>query len=315
VQPNSSINEKSFPSELVLQKMPEVLNWLKSFGFKSLCTRYSRYIKYIDTFFTVNNPDSEEGRLAFELLIKSYNECLEIVIIKTVFKEEKSNGFKTRLGKVITGRDHLNNAAISESRDYLFELLVAARFSRAGYKVDFDFLTDIVARKEELIVYSECKRITSEKRFKENFDTAGKQLEREMKKTSDSKLGLIFIDVSSILSKGIQKIEVNDELVAKRILGVAMKQFIAQHAHDIESLNSKHIGHSLGVCLLGRSSMWTKDFTLYTVTNLDVRASEQLSNSKFSNLEKVLHKFDSAFDDLLCGNLEKPYNRSNELRE
>lgn len=296
------INKKTFPGELVLHQMPDVLNWLKSFGFKSLCTRCSRYVKYIDTFFTENNPDSEEGRTAFELLTKSYKECLEIVIIKTVFEEEKSNGFKTRLRKVITGIDHLTNTPTSESRDYLFELLVAARFTRAGYAVDFDHLTDIVACKEELIVYFECKRISSEKRFEENFNTAGKQLEREMKKTPDSKHGLIFIDVSSILSEGIPKIEINDELVAKQFLDVAMNQFVARQAHYIESINSKHIDHSLGVCLFGSVSMWTKDFVLYSVTNMDVRASEQLCDSKFSNLEKVLHKFESAFDGLLCCN-------------
>ena len=292
------IKKKNFSSEFVLQQMPDVLNWLKTFGFKALSTRYSRYVNHIDAFYKENNPDSEEGRSAFELMTKSYKECLEIVIIKTVFKDEQSNGFKTRLGKVITGTDHLTHTQASESRDYLFELLVAARFSQKGYAVDFDFLTDIVARKEEFSVYCECKRISSEKRFEENFHTAGKQLEREMKKTPYSKYGLIFIDVSSILSEGIPKIEMNDELVADNFLGEAMEQFIKRQADNIERLNSKHLDHSLGVCLFGSVPMWTKDFTLYSVTKINVLTSSQLCNGKFSNLKKVIHEFDSAFDGL-----------------
>ncbi|MGL5099254.1 MAG: hypothetical protein ACRC6B_04340 [Fusobacteriaceae bacterium] len=288
-----------FSSESVLSKMPEVLEWLTSFGFKALSTRYSRYVKYIDTFFESENPDSEAGRVKFDALTKSYKECVEILIIKTVFFDEKSDKFKGKLKEVIKGKDHLDSNSACGARDYLYELIVAAKFSKAGYSIDWDGLTDVVASKAGAKVFIECKRITSEKRFEENFNKAGKQLKREMAKEKGAKSGLVFIDVSNCIDKAVPNHEVSDPVIAKLIIDNAVSGFIKRNSYHIECLNKKYSRYSLGVCLTGQASIWTEDLTHYLVSKTDVRAYSKQSDVEFQKLNSVLNGIENSFIGLL----------------
>ncbi|HIF9430512.1 hypothetical protein ACPV3S_13320 [Photobacterium damselae] len=288
-----------FSGESVLSKMPEVLEWLTSFGFKALSTRYSRYIKYIDAFFESENPDSEAGRAKFDALTKSYKECVEILIIKTVFCDEKSEKFKSKLKEVIKGKDHLDSSSACGARDYLYELIVAAKFSKAGYSIDWEGLTDVVASKSGVKVFIECKRITSEKRFEENFNKAGKQLKREMAKEKGTKSGLVFIDVSNCIVKAVPNHEVSDPVIAKLIIDNAVNGFVKRNSYHIESLNQKYSRYSLGVCLTGQASIWTEDLTHYLVSKTDVRAYSKQSDIKFQKLNSILNGIENSFIGLL----------------
>lgn len=275
--------------------MPEVLEWLSSFGFKALSTRYSRYVKYIESFFDSERADSEDGRAKFDALTKSYKECIEIVIIKTVFFDERSDKFKSKLKEIIKGKDHLDSDSACGARDYLFELIVAAKFSKAGYSIDWNGLTDVVASKSDVKVFIECKRITSEKRFEENFNKAGKQLKREMGKEKSAKSGLIFIDVSNCIAKDTPNHEVSNPQVAKWVVGDAISQFINRNSYHIESLNKKYARQSLGVCLTGQAGIWTEDLTHYLVSKTDVRTHSQRSDVKFQKLSSILIGIEDSF--------------------
>lgn len=288
-----------FSGESVLSKMPSVLDWLSSFGLKALSNRYSRYVHYVDTFFESERPDSEDGRGRFDALTRSYKECVEILIIYTVFSDEKSEKFKSKLEKIIKGKDHLEASSPCEARDYLFELIVAAKFSRAGYLIDWNGLTDVVACKDNTKLFIECKRITSERRFEENFNKAGKQLQREMAKEKSNKSGLVFIDISNCIAKDIPNHEVSSPQVAGLILDKSINQFISRNSYHIERLNEKYARQSLAVCLIGKASIWTEDLTQYLVSKTDVRACSNQSDMKFKKLNSILKGIEESFIGLL----------------
>lgn len=286
-------HKKEFSGEQILNAMPDILGWLESKGLNGLNSRYSRYTKHIDEFFASGEPASPEGRIRFEKVAKSYIECLNIFVIHRAFKDELSDGFAVRLSKVADGQDHPDAKLAGSSRDYLFELLIAARLSLSGYEIDFDQITDVVAERDGLLVFGECKRLSSEKKFEENFKKAGKQIEIQTKALVRKIDGLVFLDVSSCL-ENLPKTELPNAEAAHKALKRSMNDFIKQNSSKIEQLNQRFSGVSLGACIIGQTPIWTEDATLHTVNNTSVIALENLSDDDFERLNKIVSGFSSA---------------------
>lgn len=282
------LNKDIFPGELILSEMPEVIRWLESLELSVLSSRFSRYTKHIEAFFNEPNPLTDTARDKFDKLTAAYHECLNIVIIKSIFENEPSVGFKNKLSKVVTGSDFLTDSPKQEARNYFFELLVSAKLSECGYEIDFNSLTDVVAQKNKLTVFIECKRIFSEKSFEKNFKEAGKQLKARSVKNTSTNFGLIFIDVSNCISNDLPRKEVQNKMSAKNHLEYAMQKFVDRQSNLIESLNERFSEESLAVCLFGQGSIWTTDAVLYQATKTDVRARSSMDDAEFNMLNLLL---------------------------
>ena len=281
---------KLFSGESSLDYMPEVLKWLNDKGINSLSSRYSKYSRDIDDYFKCADPTSIEGRAKFDKLTNSYLECINIVTVYKVFRDEHSKGFVDRLKQVISGQQHPGNGSAGPSRDFLFELMIAARLQQSGFKIDFNKLTDVVADNGEFLVFGECKRLSSEKKFEANFKHAGKRLDLRAKKETKRVHGIIFVNVSSCLTN-IPQSELLDEIEAWRVISSSVEQFVVRNNNKIEQLNERFSNTSLGVCLIGQAPVWTKNFTLYSVTNTRVIAPVSLSDTDFKSLNKILDNF------------------------
>ncbi|WP_186130416.1 phage exclusion protein Lit family protein [Burkholderia gladioli] len=292
----SSTHKKDFSGESILKEMPCVLEWLKEKGLSALNSRYSRYEKDVDNFFSCDDPTSADGRVKFDKLTNSYTECLNIVLIHRAFRDEASQGFVDRLSKVADGQDHPDASSAGSSRDFLFELLIAARMSLSGYKIDFNKITDVVAENNEFLVFSECKRLSSEKKFEENFKKAGKQITAQASAISQRVYGLVFLDVSSCLD-GIPKMELPNVEAAQRAIHESLEAFVVRNASKIEQLAERFAESSLGVCLMGQAPIWTQDGTLYMAARTRVVAPKSLSDEDFNSLKKILGGFSSS---MLC---------------
>jgi hypothetical protein len=284
------MHKKDFAGEPILKEMSCVLEWLKGKGLNALNSRYSRYEKDIDQFFSCDDPTSADGRAKFDKLTNSYIECLNIVLIHRAFRDEASQGFTDRLSKVADGQDHPDSGSAGSSRDYLFELLIAARMSLSGYKIDFNKVTDVVAENDDFLVFGECKRLSSEKKFEENFKKAGKQITAQAAGMSRRVYGLVFLDVSSCLD-GIPKMELPNVEAAQQAIHESLKAFVARNASKIEQLAKRFSAASLGVCLIGQAPLWTQDSTLYTATETRVVVPPNLSDKNFDSLKKILGGF------------------------
>lgn len=292
------MHKKDFSSESILKELSCVLKWLQGKGLNALNSRYSRYEKDIDQFFSCEDPTSADGRAKFDNLTNSYIECLNIVLIHRVFRDEASQGFADRLSKIVDGQDHPDASSAGSSRDFLFELLIAARMSLSGYKIDFNKLTDVVAENDDFLVFGECKRLSSERRFEENFKKAGKQISAQAQGVSRRVYGLVFLDVSSCLDD-IPKMELPDAEAAGRAINDSLVAFEARNSSKIEQLAERFAEVSLGVCLIGQIPIWTKDGTLYNASSTRVVAARKASIEDFDSLNKILGKFSSSMISLV----------------
>lgn len=287
------MHKKDFAGEPILKEMPRVLEWLNGKGLNALNSRYSRYVKDIGQFFSCDDPTSADGRAKFDKLTNSYIECLNIVLIHRAFRDEASQGFVNRLSKVADGQDHPDASSAGSSRDYLFELLIAARMSLSGYKIDFNKVTDVVAENDEFLIFGECKRLSSEKKFEENFKKAGKQVAAQAEGVSKRVYGLIFLDVSSCL-EDIPKTELPNAEVAQRVIHNSLEAFVARNASKTQQLAEQFSGVSLGVCLIGQVPLWTQDGTLHMATRTRVVAPLSLADEDFDSLNKIMGRFSSS---------------------
>jgi hypothetical protein len=295
---STSSNKKEFAGEPILKEMPRVLKWLKEKGLNALNSRYSRYVKDIDQFFSCADPTSADGRAKFDKLTNSYIECLNIVLIHRAFRDEVSQGFVDRLSKVADGQDHPDASSAGSSRDYLFELLIAARMSMSGYKIDFNKVTDVVAENDEFLIFGECKRLSSEKKFEENFKKAGKQIIAQAKGVSKRVYGLIFLDVSSCLD-GIPKTELPNVKAAQRAICDSLEVFVARNSSKTAQLAERFSEVSHGVCLIGQAPLWTKDGTLYMATEIRVVTPRSLADEDSDSLNKAMCRFSSSMLSLV----------------
>lgn len=260
-----------FSGESILSQVPDVNHWLASHGLNSTTSRYSRYIYYIDAFFESKDPTSSDGRDKFDLLTKSYAEIIEIVSVKKAFEHERSPGFIERLSKVVSGVDHVGIKEPSEPRNFLYELLMAARLKNAGFIIDFDQGTDVVAYGFGRAIFVECKRTTSIRGFESNFIKGGKQLERKFKSTKLPHFmirGFIAIDVLPYVLNDIPKFEIDNEMEARICARIVMERFKQDASRHINKYISRYENVSAGVVIMAMIPVWLRDVILLHVNEI-----------------------------------------------
>lgn len=289
--------------DVILKKLPEIISWLVALGLSAGNSRYARYDKIIEKFFR-DRPDTlqDGGNQLFQDLSLAYRECIDIYAVYRCFSETRHQNFIEKLSKVVAGRDVPELGEAGTSRNFLFELLVAARFQLAGYDIDFDEKTDVVARRDGITVRVECKRIASEKKLSTRIDEAADQLSKASTKVDEKVVGLIYVDVSSCIVESVQR-EVDTHDDALREVKRELRRFLVRNSVAVEAANQKHLGVSYATCLIATLPIWTHDFVMQTVSCTDVRAATDLSDEKFEELEKVLYGFDQSFTKLFEPNL------------
>ena len=98
--------------------------------------------------------------------------------------------------KMIKGADFLEDDNKNSARDFFFEVKVASRFKRAGFKVEIDGEHDIIAEKNTIYLGIECKRPRSEK----IIELVKYTYENQLNKLEDrSSQGIICLDISRVL--------------------------------------------------------------------------------------------------------------------
>ncbi|WP_295751537.1 hypothetical protein [Undibacterium sp.] len=147
---------------------------------------------------------------------------------------------------------------------------MTARFHSPGYTLDLDDTSDVVARRDGLVVCVECKRLASEKQLEKRINGAADQLKLAMEKSGEEAVGIIYIDVSScVLSDVLQQVETADE--AGQEMTPAVRQFLARNENLVETLNRKDINVSYTTCLGTLTIRSRRDFVLHTSASTAVR--------------------------------------------
>jgi len=285
---------------VILTQLPEIISWLVELGLPAANSRFARYDKIIEKFFRDRSDTLlDGGSQRFRDLSLAYRECFDIWIVYMCFKNTRHLNFIEKLSKVVAGQDVPELGDAGASRNYLLELLVAARFQQAGYAIDFDHKTDVVARRDGITVRVECKRLTSENKLITRIREAADQLLEAPTNFGEKVVSLIFVDVSSCIIENVAW-EVDTANDARREMDRELLRFLSRNAAKIEAANQKYLDVSHGTCLSATLPIWTRlDVVLQTVSKIDVRAADNLSDERFDELNKVLSGIGHAFDKLL----------------
>lgn len=287
----SGINRMEYTmthSSYYMDKINDILEWLQNRGYDAKLSRYSKYKGYIDAFYKGNPDDLSDLGTRFKKLNEAFQECVQIVQVYEAFKDEESKGFSERLDKVVYGNDFYNSEKKSDqARDFLYELLVASWFKRWGYAIDFEQITDVVARKNGKTVYVECKRIKSVKALEENFKKACKQLERVEDDTEH--YGLVFIDVYNCLADKLKDYEYpNISAIKYEVETVLANNFGKPNNKLIQNVLTRYLDTTIGVAFTTVRCLWLSDVTPQFWEGKKVITSAKISDKNFEILNELL---------------------------
>lgn len=287
----------------IMKRLPEIISWMEDLGLPARNSRYARYEEHINKFYRDGtDPLSDEGKQSFKELNQAYRECIDIYLVHKCFQHVRHPNFIATLRKVIAGQDVPDLYAAGASRNFLFELLVAARFHLAGYVIDFDDTSDVVAKRDGVVVRAECKRVASEKQLEKRVNCAAGQLATAMAAAGGEAVGIVYIDVSSCIVSDVHEVVETADKAGFEVAS-AVRQFLIRNASLIDMLNQKHLDISYATCLIGTLPVWSRDYVLHTTSTTEVRVADSLRDEKYEQLKKVLTGFDETFTKLIKLNL------------
>lgn len=274
------------------------MQWVRNMNMNVDLSRYSRYRGYINDFYKPENLDNykktgslDDMEKKFKRLNEAAQECFQLVQIYDAFEDENSPEFKERLRKVIAGSDFFDaNKQADPARDFLYELLVASWFkSKWGYTIDFTQSTDVVAIKEDAVVYIECKRIKSIKALEQNFKKACKQL--SLVHDTSTHYKLVFIDIYNCISDKLPDYEYStvDEM-ARKVNDVLQNNFRKQKEKLIEDVLTSNLEYTMGVAFTTVRCLWLSTVTPQLYQDYKVMTSSKISDENFEKLKHIFQQ-------------------------
>lgn len=253
-----------------------------------------------------NNQIILEESIKYTLQITEVlKECFDISVIYHVFKNENDKGFIDKLNKIKDGIELVEYNKNSDDRNFLFELVISAYFKTFDWRIDFSTKTDVIAIKDNITIFSECKKITSKKNFEKEMKKALKQLGENNIENNNNFYGMIFIDITNVIFEDLKNYLYENKFIIKnqfdgiKLLEKCISEFLSLKSKVIDDLNDKNINISLGTGFYVSIPLLINNEIIFFTTKLDFRASQYLNDEKFENLKEIISPFEKAFESLL----------------
>jgi hypothetical protein len=228
----------------ILVEYKQACAWLDSLGINFKRSRFGRYQKEISEFAkTIKSKISEEEKIsAFYSFLNSYAEATELIRVKSALERIESSKYLSQLKKATAGQAFRNIANNDSSRDFFFELTLAARLINAGYSVTVNELADAVADISGAKVFFECKRITSQKMVKDRVKHASTQLKKRfLNEISDKTKGIIYLNVTELLNPNLVMVVGQDIHELKKDHSEMLTSFVKSHNRELNIDNRENI--------------------------------------------------------------------------
>ena len=166
------------------------IEWLRSQGLNINNSRYVAIMRDLGEFGAGQYPSELIwGMSEVDTLYRVYLDVLS----------EQDIGNKN-LRKLLNGTKFLKDEKIGDSdnsRNYLFELILAGIFSKFGAEVDFDTVADFkFPLPNGSIGYVECKRVSSKSKLKDRIANAYSQIQQ---RCTENDVGIVGIDLSRLM--------------------------------------------------------------------------------------------------------------------
>lgn len=228
----------------ILVEYKQACAWLDSLGINFKRSRFGRYQKEISEFGKrIKSKISEEEKIsAFYSFLNSYAEATELIRVKSALERIESSKYLSQLKKATAGQAFRNIANKDSSRDFFFELTLAARLINAGYSVTVNELADAVADISGAKVFFECKRITSQKMVKDRVKHASTQLKKRfLNEISDKIKGIICLNVTELLNPNLVMVVGQDIHELKKDHSEMLTSFVKSHNRELNINDRENI--------------------------------------------------------------------------
>lgn len=164
-----------------IEDLIDFKNFIEEFEISTKNTRIDRYINYFEKIlngdiidpkkFFKNSPDTPCKHNS-DWYIYLLREIHELIWIYKGLKIHRPNGIKSKLEKIVSGRDIAALDKNSLSRDTQFELRIASYFCQTNFEVDLSSETDIIFKSSKNSYFIECKRISTRKALLDRLSDA-----------------------------------------------------------------------------------------------------------------------------------------------
>jgi hypothetical protein len=202
--------------DIILDQLNETNKWLNDIKINTDKTRFTEIIEHVKLICEhrkKNNLQDLVDKYDNEILWYALLESGAFIDIYESFKNLKSHQIpRAKLSEILNGpflpKDEDTQVQNTHSRNTLFELQIAAKFSNADIKIigfdDFDFVLD------EHKFNAQCKRIHSIKRIQENVEKAYEQIKQKLKDDEANK-AIICISIDKLTEKDGKILKVKRE--------------------------------------------------------------------------------------------------------
>lgn len=177
----------------------EACEWISSLGIDYKKTRFGAYEKDLVEFIKNGGKGTAEEKV--RTFFNAHLEANELIRIKSSFDSLGSDQDLDTIRKSVSGQRFRNASKKDQSRDFAFELGMASRFLKAGYKVDLRSITDLVVEIHGRRLYVECKRLKSDKQLEKRVKEANEQIKRRLNQDKSSKArGMIALNLTDVIN-------------------------------------------------------------------------------------------------------------------
>lgn len=268
----------------LFELLPQLQDWLKQQNCKADISRFSHYKSLASDFFSCENPLSPEGEQKFINLSNSIHEVLLAILVMQAAKDHDWKIPDETLQKIVNGPDFVEEAASGESRNFLYELLVARFLSNHNFLMNFFGKSDVQGLRDGFIINAECKKLYSITQLWKKLKKSGLQLNRTTGTNRDEVSGLTFLDLSFLLKDEIKTYEYDHQSSAHEKLKSEIDAFSNAHKKMIRKYTQAYSQVSLGVSLFASKVIWTKNIEAYLIMHQTIIST---SDAGHQILEKL----------------------------
>lgn len=120
----------------VIKEYEDACRWIESLGLPYVKGRFGHYHQSIKTSLKKIRDAEEPDEKVNEFIryLNSYGEAAELIRIKNSFSSRKHEEYIEKLRHVASGQPFRNTSMSDSSRNFEFELSMAARLITAGYR-------------------------------------------------------------------------------------------------------------------------------------------------------------------------------------
>lgn len=197
------------PRETVLRRLRRFEELCAEHGVVTKNTRIERYRRHLEQPIADGeeldkgvfiDPPNNPIQHSLDRALYVAREVHELTWIGEGLKEAETVGLAAKLRAVVRGADFAALDVNTEARNTQFELRIASYLGRAGYRLDFSTLTDIVASRGRRTYYVECKRVASPSQLTRRVKEALDQLEERKPESGwlRGRHGVVAVDVTRV---------------------------------------------------------------------------------------------------------------------